>query len=208
MCTICIPKSVREYYTNKAVRKAVDALLEKLDGRDSPELGWNEARKYNQALLMAAQVRTDFIEFLFEVWDGSFGNAEPNRLQGEYFDFESSSPAGIWDESELARYYYRNGNPDDDGPSDELGVFIEEVGDEISLRLWVARYDNKNSNQTVPNGMDELDGWEVEANGEGEYLVNKPISIMDLDCKDMRPIKRFAEDARRAVQFLVENPPD
>ena len=57
--TFPIPQSLKEYYGDRAVRSAVDALAEKLKGIDMPEVGWEEGRNYNQALLMAAQVRAD-----------------------------------------------------------------------------------------------------------------------------------------------------
>lgn len=204
MCTKCSPTSVREYCTNKAVRTAVDALIEKLDGSDPPEVKWEEARKYNQALLMAAQVRGDFVDFLFEVWNGSFGKAEPDRLRGEYLDCESCSPAVLWEKGELARYYYRNGNPDDDGPWDELGVSVDEVGD---ISLSVSRCNNEESYYTLAEDMDLPDGWKIESNEYGKFLVNESVNMKDLDHGDTCPIKRFADDARRAVEFLVENPP-
>lgn len=206
MCTKCCLASVREYYSNKAVRKAVDALLEELDGGDLPEVGWEEARTYNQALLMAAQVRADFVNFLFKVWDRSFGQAEPERLQGEYYDYKNGSPADIWGKGELLRYYYRNGNPDEGGPWDELGVKVDS--DKITFNLTVGRCENDESNYSVPEGMEALHGWEIMSNEYGMYLINKPVRLMDLNCEDTHTIERFAEDALRAVEFLIENPPD
>ena len=82
---MCVPTSVCEYYQNKAVRQAVDSLVDALEGKNTPEMNWMEARSYNKALLSAAQVRGDLIEFLFKVWEDSFGQADPGRLNGEIF---------------------------------------------------------------------------------------------------------------------------
>ena len=57
MTKIEISESLRAYFDNKAVRRAVDELVDQLDGTDMPNCDWEEAKNYNQALLMAAQVR-------------------------------------------------------------------------------------------------------------------------------------------------------
>jgi len=123
---MCVPTSLCKYYQNKAVRGAVDSLIDVLDGNNTPEVSWAEARNYNKALLSAAQVRGDFIEFLFKIWEESFGEANPGRLQGEFFEWKHCKPAKIWTSGELNRTYYRNGNPDNGGPSDVLGVWMDE----------------------------------------------------------------------------------
>ena len=60
------PDSLRAYYDNgnKAVGRAVDALTGKLNGADMPDCDWKEAQNYNQALLMTAQVRADYVALL------------------------------------------------------------------------------------------------------------------------------------------------
>ena len=52
--TFPIPASLTNHFGNPAVRRAVDALVDALDGNNMPESSWDEARSYNQALLMAA----------------------------------------------------------------------------------------------------------------------------------------------------------
>ena len=84
---MCVPASLCKYYQNRTVRQAVDSLIDGLDGKKTPEVNWMEARNYNKALLSAAQVRGDFIEFLFKIWEDSFGQADPERLQGEIFEW-------------------------------------------------------------------------------------------------------------------------
>ena len=52
-----VAKSVRMYFQEAQIKAAVDALLDKLDGKDIPvDLCRKEARDYNWALLMAARV--------------------------------------------------------------------------------------------------------------------------------------------------------
>ena len=105
--TFPIPNSLQEYFGNLAVRNAVDSLAAALDGENAPQMGWDEARNYNQALLMAAQVRADLVDLLFRVWDATFGQANTLRLGVEYFDGqEDGFPAAVWRERHVERYYY------------------------------------------------------------------------------------------------------
>ena len=199
-----VPKSLCEYYRNRAMRRAVDALVDNLSGADTPEMDWQEARNYNKALLSAAQVRADFIDFLFKVWEETYGQAQPERLEGEYFDWEYYNPKNIWISGEVARCYYRHGDADAGGPYDVLGVDLDHKG---LLRLTVGRFD-ENGDIIDLAGIDAPEGWEVQHfDGEGDYLVNQVVNILNL-CKDFTSgFKRFVREAQMIVDFLVENPP-
>ena len=122
METIEIPESLKTYYKDKAVQRAVKELVGKLNGADMPDCDWDEAQNYNQALLMAAQVRADYVGLLFKVWDATFGQSDPQRLMGEYFEYEKLSPNQIWEVENkcLWRDYYRNGDSAEGGQCDSL----------------------------------------------------------------------------------------
>ena len=197
-----VPNSLCEYYRNPAVRRAVNELAQRLDGNNTPELDWGEARNYNRALLSAAQVRADFIEFLFSVWENSFGQAEPERLRGEYFEWYALNPREIWNNGELERCYYRNGEPEMGGRSDTLGVALYETNK--LLYLYVGRYNEQE--ELVDLAETEMpEGWRIEHfDGDG-YLVNCSADILDL-CEDSaKTIERFVQDARAVVGYLLEN---
>ncbi|MDE0270321.1 MAG: hypothetical protein OXP11_03855 [Gammaproteobacteria bacterium] len=106
MATIEIPESLKVYYENKAVRRAVDELVRKLDGAGMPDCDWEEAQNYNRALLMAAQVRADYMALLFDVWEATFGRSKPQRLGDQYFGHEYLSPKLVWEYEWLWRSYY------------------------------------------------------------------------------------------------------
>ena len=155
---MCVPTNVCEYYQNEAVRCAVDSLIKVLDGKNTPEVNWMEARNYNKALLSAAQVRKDYIEFLFKIWEESFGQADPGRLRGQIFEWKRWTPESIWSNRGLYRCYYRIGNPDNRGPSDVLGVWL----DKKRLRLTVNRYyDEHEENSVDLSEVERPKGWKV-----------------------------------------------
>lgn len=204
---MCVPTSLCKYYQNKAVRGAVDSLIDVLDGNNTPEVSWAEARNYNKALLSAAQVRGDFIEFLFKIWEESFGETNPGRLKGEFFEWKHSKPAKIWTSGELTRTYYRSGNPDNGGPSDVLGVWMDEKD---RLRLTVNRYDEEEDALDLGE-VDCPEGWKVENCDGVDYMTNEGSDIVEL-CRggvsEMDAVRqRMAEEARRMVKYLWKNPP-
>ena len=76
-----------------------------------PDCDWKEAKNYNQALLMAAQVRADYVALLFDIWDATFGSQSLDGLGHEYFDHEHLSPNLIWSYQWLWRSYYWRWRP-------------------------------------------------------------------------------------------------
>lgn len=202
MATIEIPQSLRAYYDNdnKAVRRAVDELVGNLHGADMPDCDWSEAKNYNRALLMATQVRTDYVALLFKVWEITFGGLDLKRLGAEIFNYEQFSPSKVWENKWLWRTYYRNGNPDEDGRSDELCVYLLEG----NLELRVYRY-NEDGNLDDPGTL-QVEGWSTrqDNNEEGPYLGNESANVAEFFSKPDSVIDRFAEDAAKVVQVLLK----
>ena len=204
--TFHIPESLREYYGNVAVRCAVDALTKKLDGTEMPEVLWEEARSYNQALLMAAQVRADLVDLLFHVWEESFGQAEPDRLGEDYYGWEEGdyTLALIWKDKDLARYYYRDRlPPGEDGRSDQLGVMVSE---NRNLGLSVVRYAQGND-VAEPGAIARTEGWEstYDATDDYDYLVNQPVDIGESLDNPCPALARFRDEARAVVDALCQH---
>ena len=204
--TFHIPQSLKEYYGDVAVRRAVDALSANLNGTNMPEVQWEEAQNYNQALLMAAQVRADLLDLLFRVWDESFGQAEPDRLGKDLFHLNDKdhSLAGIWEWKELVRYYYRDQRPpSEEGPSDGLGVMVSETR---HVRLLVVRY-AIGDKVAAPGAITGTEGWEITryATGNREYLVNQSVDVRAFLDDPCPALARFRDDARVMVDALRRN---
>ena len=200
MTTIEIPESLRAYYGNKAVRRAVDELVGKLNGSDMPDCDWCEAKNYNQALLMAAQVRADYVALLFDLWIATFGKWKPQRLKGEYFEYGHLSPNQIWeDEKSLWRDYYRNGEPDKEEKCDSLFVRLTQA----SLELMVIRHND--GGILDYSSTPEVEGWSTKHDDTwDEYLANKSVSTEEFLNESKQVIDRFAEDADKIIQVLLK----
>lgn len=204
--TFRIPESLREYYGDVAVRRAVDALIEKLDGAKMPEVGWQEARNYNQALLMAAQVRADLVDLLFGVWEESFGQAKPDRLGEDYYGWEEEDHplATIWKNKTLVRYYYRDKRPPSaDGRSEGLGV--EVFGDQ-NLRPFVVRY-AKGDTVAEPGAIAETEGWESTHQNlfDSAVLVNHSVDVRAFLHDPCPALVQFRKDAHAVVDALRQD---
>ena len=135
------------------------------------------------------------------MWEKSFGRAEPERLGTEYFEYELYSPEKMWDNEELALCYYRNGDPEDGGPSDTLGVTFDVKNK--SLYLCVGRYGDQDALVNLSDA-ETPEGWRIEEFEGEDYLVNDSADILAL-CKDPTEIlERFERDARAMVYYLLQ----
>lgn len=104
MTKYSMPPSVHDYLGNPQTRNAVDSLLPLLDGMTIPEgLGMADARQFNTALLTAAQVRHDFVDMLYEIWNLTFSEAF-NDLTWQDTKFFSAehSVQSIWNEGNVS----------------------------------------------------------------------------------------------------------
>lgn len=195
-----IPESLRSYFDNKAVRRAVDELVEKLDGQDMPECDWEEAQNYNQALLMASQVRADYAALLFKVWEATFGRSDPQRLLGEYFAYDQLSPSQIWEDEWLWRSCYRDGDPDEGGRWDDLCVSMGE--DNLELRVYRYNADGESNYSETPS----VERWSTYTDDGEEVLclTNENLTRAEFFSDPDAVVHRFAKDATIIVEMLLE----
>ena len=209
--TFPVPESLNQYFRDQAVRNAVEALVDALDGKNMPATGWDEARNYNQALLMAAQVRADFVDLLFRVWDATFGRANSAQLGEGYFTQierrQEGTPAAIWKNQYVEHYYYRDSRPaDEDGRND--GLFVWLVPSTKTIALGVERYSEGGDMPDLPrNAADGLKGWSIETNVQrnisSTYFSNQPVDITEFLDNPCPVVDRFRRDAVEIVTFLA-----
>ena len=206
--TFPIPESLKHYFGDPAVRRAVNALADVLDGANMPDTSWDEARNYNQAILMAAQVRADFVDLLFRVWDATFGPANPAQLGEEYFaDQHDGYPAAIWNNLYVERYFYRDGRPaDEDGRSDGLFVWLVPRTERM-MALGVERFTEGDDIAEIrADAADGLEGWHVanDVDDDYTYFSNDPIDITEFLDNPCPIVDQFRRDAVEMVNFLAQ----
>ena len=197
--TFPVPPSLKTYYGEPAVFKAVNDLAANLTGDKTPEGNREDARNYNQALLMTAQVRADFIDLLFRVWDETFGRAD--IVGKERFESKQFTIPKIWDWGWLGVRHFA----EDDGRSDLLYVY-QTVGDP-AIGLAVERY-SKNETPACPPKI-SLKGWEIyecwtESRRDYNWaFTNDTVDMVEFLDDPLPTLRRFRRDAIEMANFLT-----
>ncbi len=198
MSNFFIPESLKSYYAKgdkNPVKRAVDALVDQLDGKTIPDLDWEETQDYNKALLMAAQVRADYCDMLFRIWDATFGKCKVKGTRDNwYLDEDEHSPAKLWENAYCGPYIYRDGDPDDDGPNDELYVTLENK--KVELHVW---RDQKVGSYLSSDKLPIVKSWKVKKDDDGDAY---------LKTKNGKTIEEFILDPDPAIAALKKQAAD
>ena len=209
--TFPIPQSLKKYYEERAIFNAVNGLVEVLDGKSDQKLSREEAKNYNQALLMAAQVRADFGDLLFRVWDETFGKGKGETTgeewRKEWFESQAYTIYKLWDKSCLGVSYYYD-DEGNDPRSDTLGVMAPQDGDRHSICLYVERFDSDVDLATrpacVPSG---LEGWKIITDdNDSWWFRNEPVDMVEFLKNPDPTLERFRREAIKMAEFLARAP--
>lgn len=202
--TFIVPDSVKTYFEDEKVRASVDALLEKVDGKETFEnIERNEARSYNQALLAAAQVRADYVELLFGLWEETFGNAlqkEGQALVNKFYG-EDNSPGKIWANDSVNSWVYRKGAALEEAVLYDLAVWIwEDSG--LKVGLTISKW-NENGGEYIDFDValseEGLEFWRVETPDDDRAHLSSQVSFSDFVANPDAQLLRF----RQAAEVLV-----
>ena len=169
MTKYTMPSSVQDYLSNAQTRNAVDSLLPLLDGKTIPEgLGTTEARQFNTALLSAAQVRHDFVDMLYEMWDLTFGEAIQglNGIDPKFFSAEHSVQS-IWNGGNVSKVIPRH------GIDYECCAVLEHEGRDAGIYLAIYQLTKAGSYQSMsrdrmPTMLSE--SWHDAGTGEEAHI--------------------------------------
>lgn len=198
-----IRDSVRTYFNDKRLRQAVDALSEVLQGDSPPEMGWHEARNFNQAILMAAQARADYNEMLFDLWERTFGQALM-RVAGRFevdFEPDSCTPDSIWNEGIVWQSMSRDGLQDPGLiQAFEMYACLEEEGAHLLVAKWDGTQDDHGNIDFDPATIAEATTWTSFEDDRGDVVARTPlISLKDF----MADPDHHIADMRAAAEDMV-----
>ncbi len=98
-----IPESTRALVEEDALRDGINELVAKLNGKKMIADSWTQSREYAGALGMAALARSDYVVFMHDLWDATWGAAGALEL-GRPDDSEPNDPHTIWEDEEIVRY--------------------------------------------------------------------------------------------------------
>jgi|AntDeeMinimDraft_5_1070356.scaffolds.fasta_scaffold03815_3 hypothetical protein len=108
MTQIEIPDSLQFYYESSGNAQAIEALVEKIHGRDdgaTEDMDWNDLAAYHRALLAAYQTQVDLWLFYKKLWEEIWLPAigelnDLGALECETHEYEGElSLSNVWDEA-------------------------------------------------------------------------------------------------------------
>ncbi|WP_405405052.1 hypothetical protein [Paracoccus sp. Ld10] len=201
-----IRDSIRAYFTNKPVRKALDSLSETLQGDSLPEMKWHEARNFNQAILMAAQARADHNEMLFEIWERTFGRAL-EQAAGEFevdLEHDICTPDYMWNEGIVWQSMSRHGLLQPGlVQAFELYVCAGLEGVYLLVAKWDGSQEAHGSFDFDPADIGDGSAWASMEDDDGDVVGQTPlVSLTDFMADPDQHIASMRDAAEDIVSYL------
>lgn len=175
--TLSLPDSLAAMQEDPMLMQGVFALAEKLDGSKMVAKNWLEARRYAEALTMAAVARGDYVVLMHDLWDEIFCGA--TQLGSIDPDPSENSPAAVWEDEDLCKTLILK-TPI--GSAAHLRLWISYSLEERKILLEFAAYDENDDQIPVPKRLTEIKGWQLDDKYEMDHplLVSDQLSSEDL----------------------------
>jgi hypothetical protein len=205
--------SLNDYFapTNEKLRVAANALCKVLQGKDMPQTNsMAEARAYNRALALAAQLRADYVEMLFDVWSMTFGRELEEKFSGRFiveYESEYRSINDIWENDDVYNAIFVKGLTNS-GKEDIFELYVEF--DEGIIYLSVFKYSRKDEDyldfefSTDPDQDEIL--WEVQENEDDntKFMSSAGVSIAKLIESPATALVKLRQEAATVLAFIAE----
>ena len=201
-----VPESYRAYCTDRAVKTAVDHILEYKKTLGVPaDLEWDDLPKFHKAVLSAHQVRCEFAIFLHEVWDEIWKPSVDERKREltpktaadtqEYWKNYILDTYSIWSE----RWFGRVFDITDTTYVLDIGAYVD---DDKRVRLSLQLWDHENE-KYVTNELGLGDWRPLEDNDDGYVYSSRELApIVNDGGIDLAPLHKAADDALAAIKCL------
>jgi len=194
-----IPESLQAYFTDKKIRSVVDSLASVLDDPSFPDMNREKLMSLNEGVVLACQVRADYVRFMADIWAHTFGFA----LEGSNLEVtlpENCTIKEVWSE----RYFwsYVSTDPNLEAHHFELTVNIDDRSNEITLRIW--HYDDNDEFVDFAPRLRIPEDWR-RVNGEDSIQrieARTKVTVSELLCNPERGIFTLHSAAVTAVEFV------
>lgn len=194
-----VPESVKAYFSDPATRAVVDSLVSTLDDPVLPDMKRSNLLSLSEGVLLACQIRADFVGFMAGMWENTFGAALMDLGLTEIFP-ENSTIKEIWTEKYFWSYVTRGDNLE--RRHFDLTVKIDQRSNEVILCIW--RYDDDDEVQAFGPRLQIPDGWKRTKDEDGvprlETAVN--VTMRDLIANSDEELSKLT-DAASAVIGLI-----
>ena len=199
-----MPESYRAYYTDTAVRTAVDHILAstgKWALRLPSDIDWEDLPAFHRAVLSAHQVRSEFSVFLIDLWNAVWqralaecgfhsGRVDWTVSQTEEWSAAQLDTHSVWDNGWFGRVFAIGGGNLQFG----LAVHVLPEGAKLGLSFWGA----DDTDHTTRTNFGE--GWREHEIEEGWIYAGEDLApIRDDGTIDLEPLHKAAADALAAI---------
>jgi len=171
-----IPESVIAYYQDDATRNVVDSLVSTLDDPVLPDMDRSKLIDLSEGVLLACQIRADFVGFMADLWGNTFGASLAESGLNEIFP-ENCTIKEVWTERYFWSYVTR-GNDLEQNYFD-LTVQIEQRSHKVMLFVW--RYDANDELQAFGPRLQVPNGWRrTVEDGDPRIEMTLNVTMADL----------------------------
>lgn len=206
--------SIEGYFApkNQNLRVAANALCEVIQGKNMPQTtSMADARSYNRALALAAQLRADYVEMLIDVWSMSFGKEIDSNFLGKFvleYESEHCSINDIWERGNLYNVIFAERQK----KSRKQDVFeLYVVADEGVIHLAVYKYSVEGEKYldfefSVDTDHDEI-FWEVQEDEDNsrKFMSSAGVSVAELIESPTNALAKLRQEAAAVLAIIAEH---
>ena len=195
-----IPESVIAYFQEPATRAVVDSLVSTLDDPVLPDMDRSKLINLSEGVLLACQIRADYVGFMAGLWGNTFGAALAESDLNEIFP-ENCTIKEVWAE----RYFWSYVTIGDDLERThfELTVDIDsQRPHEVALQVW--RFNENDELQQFGPRLRVPDSWRRITDEDGDQRLETTIEVTmaELIANPGEALGQLSQAAATVVPFI------
>ena len=200
-----IPESVKAYFQEPDTRAVVDSLVTMIDDPSLPDMDRSKLINLSEGILLACQVRSDFVGFMADLWGRTFGAALAESDLNEIFP-DNCTIKEVWTE----RHFWSWVTLGDDLEQSHFDLTIDIDSQrpyEVTLRVW--RYNENDEFQKFSPRLQVPACWKRINDDEEPRLetsANVPmVDLIDNPDGSLEPLKQAASAIVPFIRTLLAN---
>lgn len=195
-----IPESVIAYFQEPATRAVVDSLVSTLDDPVLPDMDRSKLINLSEGVLLACQIRADFVGFMAGLWGNTFGAALAESGLNEIFP-DNCTIKEVWTE----KYFWSYVTIGDDLERNhfELTVDIDsQRPHEVTLQVW--RFNENDELQQFGPRLRVPDSWKRVTDEDGDQRLETTIKVTmaELIANPGEALGQLSQAASAVVPFI------
>lgn len=197
-----IPESVIAYFQEPATRAVVDSLVSTLDDPVLPDMDRGKLINLSEGVLLACQIRTDFVGFMAGLWRDTFGAALADSGLNEIFP-DNCTIKEVW----TKKYFWSYVTLGDDLERNhfELTVDIDnQRSHEVSLQVLL--FNENDELQKFGPRLKVSDNWQriTDEDGVQRLETTTNVTMAHLIANPDEVLGQLNQAASAIVPFIVK----